>query len=164
MNTLFLQGLVFSGLTIGILAFFAWWLYLSPVKQAVGTGQSDSAQGKSHIATSARLSSLLAILVCIGAVLISFGAYWDLSEHLVTGPCRAERTFCGRRTNDIRRLFAYISRSVADCYRLRFPTSNLESTILAGGQGHPYVGGLVLVADTVFSPFRRRHLARTLRD
>ena len=85
MSSLFLQGLVFSGLVIGVLAFLAWWLYLSPMKQLGRKGQSVTAQNVGAIATSPRLSYTLALMVGIGALLTSFGGYWDLSEHVVTG-------------------------------------------------------------------------------
>ena len=85
MSSLFVQGLVFSGLVIGVLAFLAWWLYLSPMKQLGRKGQSVTAQNVGAIATSPRLSYTLALMVGIGALLTSFGGYWDLSEHVVTG-------------------------------------------------------------------------------
>ncbi len=85
MSSLFVQGLVFSGLVIGVLAFLAWWLYLSPVKQLGRKGQSGTAQSVGAIATSPRLSYTLALMVGVGALLTSFGGYWDLSEHVVTG-------------------------------------------------------------------------------
>ena len=85
MSSLFLQGLVFSGLVIGVLTFLAWWLYLSPVKQLGPRGQAGSAQDVDAISTSSRLAISLALMVGIGSVLTSFGGYWDLSEHIVTG-------------------------------------------------------------------------------
>ena len=85
MSSLFLQGLVFSGLAIGVLAFLAWWLYLSPMRKSVNNERSAAAQRKKVISTSARLSNTFALLVGIGALLICFGAYWDFSEHVVTG-------------------------------------------------------------------------------
>ncbi len=85
MSSLFLQGLVFSGLVIGVLAFLAWWLYLSPMRKSANNERSAAAQRKKVISTSARLSNTFALLVGIGALLICFGGYWDLSEHVVTG-------------------------------------------------------------------------------
>lgn len=85
MNTLFLQGLVFSTLVIGILAFLAWWLYLSPMRQSGSNGLSSASQSKNANSTSTRLSYALALLIGLGSLLICFGAYWDISEHVVTG-------------------------------------------------------------------------------
>ena len=85
MNSLFLQGLVFSGLAIGVLAFLAWWLYLSPMKDPGREDSSDNPHSRKAISTSPRLSKVLALLVGIGALLICIGGYWDLSEHVVTG-------------------------------------------------------------------------------
>ncbi len=85
MNSLFLQGLVFSGLAIGVLAILAWWLYLSPMKDSGREGSSSSPLSRKTISTSPRLSKVLALLVGIGALLICIGGYWDLSEHVVTG-------------------------------------------------------------------------------
>ncbi len=85
MNSLFLQGLVFSGLAIGVLAFLAWWLYLSPVKQLDKTGASAAVHGRNAFSNSPLLFNSLALMVGIGALLICVGGYWDLSEHVVTG-------------------------------------------------------------------------------
>ena len=85
MNSLFLQGLVFSVLAIGSLAIAAWWLYLSPMKLAAAAGGAGDSGGVGVVSTSIRLSNTLALLVGIGAFLVCTGAYWDLSEHVVTG-------------------------------------------------------------------------------
>lgn len=85
MSSLFLQGLVFSGLAIGVLAFLAWWSYLSPMKHSGREESSGTPQRGNAITTSPRLSKALALLVGIGALLICIGGYWDLSEHVVTG-------------------------------------------------------------------------------
>ena len=85
MNSLFLQGLVFSGLAIGVLAFLAWWLYLSPMKDSGREDSSGNPQSRKAVSTSPRLSKVLALLVGIGALLICIGGYWDLSEHVITG-------------------------------------------------------------------------------
>lgn len=85
MSSLFLQGLVFSGLATGILAFLAWWLYLSPLKQLEKSRASAEAQSRDSIASSPRLFNTLALLVGVSALLICVGGYWDLSEHVVTG-------------------------------------------------------------------------------
>ena len=85
MSSLFLQGLVFSGLAIGVLAFLAWWSYLSPMKKSGREGSSGNPQRRNAIATSPRLSKVLALLVGISALLICIGGYWDLSEHVITG-------------------------------------------------------------------------------
>ena len=85
MSSLFLQGLVFSGLAIGVLAFLAWWLYLSPMKDWGREDASGNPQSRKAISTSPRLSKVLALLVGIGALLICIGGYWDLSEHVITG-------------------------------------------------------------------------------
>ena len=85
MNSLFLQGLTFSVLVIGILAFLAWWLYLSPIRQAPANGSAAAVQKNKAAATSPRLSYTLALLIGVGSLLISFGGYWDASEHVVTG-------------------------------------------------------------------------------
>ncbi len=82
MNSLFLQGLTFTTFVIGVLAFLGWWLYLSPMKQ---TGRRVQASGNMAVASSAKLSFTLALLIGIGSLLNAFGGYWDLSEHLITG-------------------------------------------------------------------------------
>jgi len=84
-SSLFLQGLVFSGLAIGVLAFLAWWSFLSPMKHSGREGYSGIPQRRSAIATSPRLSKVLALLVGTSALLICIGGYWDLSEHVITG-------------------------------------------------------------------------------
>ena len=73
MNTLFLQGLAFSTLVIGVLAFLTWWLYLSPMRVSVGGSESPAPQSNKAVTTSARLSHILALLIGIGALLICFG-------------------------------------------------------------------------------------------
>ncbi|MDE0076530.1 MAG: hypothetical protein OXO50_03365 [Caldilineaceae bacterium] len=85
MSSLFLQGLVFSGLAIGVLAFLAWWSFLSPMKHSGREGYSGIPQRRSAIVTSPRLSKVLALLVGTSALLICIGGYWDLSEHVITG-------------------------------------------------------------------------------
>lgn len=85
MNSLFLQGFVFSTLAVGVLAVLAWWLFLSPQQQSAGRDPSVAARGNHVIATSPQLSLTLALLIGIGALLIVVGGYWDLSEHVVTG-------------------------------------------------------------------------------
>ena len=85
MSSLFLQGLVFSGLATGILAFLAWWLYFSPLKQLEKSATSAGAQSNDSIASSPQLFNTLAIVVGVSSLLICVGGYWDLSEHVVTG-------------------------------------------------------------------------------
>ncbi len=75
MNSLFLQGFVFSALVISVLAVLAWWLFLSPMQRSASEA----------IATSSSLSYTLALLIGIGTFLISVGGYWDASEHVITG-------------------------------------------------------------------------------
>lgn len=148
MNTLFLQGLVFSGVTIGVLVFLAWWLYLSPMKQSGRRGRSDSPQGKRAIAISARFSSSLAILVGIGAVLISFGAYWDLSEHIVTGIVPGGEDFLWPPHLMVYAGFL-LTFLVAVGGLLSLAIPNIKSGVIdprSWVRGNPYVGALVLVA------------------
>ena len=148
MKTLFLQGLVFSGVTVGILAFLAWWLYLSPMKHSGRGGQSDSTLGRSAIAISARFSSSLAILVCIGAVLISFGAYWDLSEHIVTGIVPGGEDFLWPPHLMVYAGFL-LTFVVAVGGLLSLAIPNFRAGVhdpRSWVRGNPYVGGLVLVA------------------
>jgi hypothetical protein len=76
---------MFSALVIGILAFLAWWLYLSPIRQAAANGTAATVQQNKAAAISKRLSYTLALLIGVGSMLISFGGYWDASEHVVTG-------------------------------------------------------------------------------
>lgn len=85
MNGLFLQGTIFSVIAIGGMAFAAWWLYFSPMRQAAVTGKSGGQEANGVEPASMRLSNTLALLVGIGAILTCFGAYWDLSEHVITG-------------------------------------------------------------------------------
>ena len=82
MSSLFLQGLTFTTLVIGVLAFLGWWLYFSPLKLTEGRVQ---AAGNMAVASSARLSFTLALLIGVGSLLNTFGGYWDLSEHMITG-------------------------------------------------------------------------------
>jgi len=84
-SSLFLQGLVYSGLAVGVLAFLAWWLYFSPMKQLEKSDASGTAHSRDDISNSPRLFNTLALLVGIGALLICVGGYWDLRAHVVTG-------------------------------------------------------------------------------
>lgn len=81
MNALFLQGLVFTALALGVFALLAWWLFFSPMKVSVAGGLRNDYV----VADSGAMRYSLALLIGIGALLISFGAYWDVSEHIVTG-------------------------------------------------------------------------------
>lgn len=85
MNGLFLQGTIFSVIAIGGMAFAAWWLYFSPMRQAAVTGKSGGQEANGVEPASMRLSNTLALLVGIGAILTCIGGYWDLSEHVITG-------------------------------------------------------------------------------
>lgn len=73
-QSLFLEGAIFSTVAVGGIGIVAWWLYLSPIHQ----------QLKEVIATTPRLSRSLALLTSIGTILLSFGVYWDISEHNIT--------------------------------------------------------------------------------
>ena len=93
MNSLFMQGFAYSALTIGPLSALAWWLYLSKIE---GSARKEKTSGErseklqfSHPSLLtpgfSRLSYTLALLIGIAALLISFGTYWDISEHIITG-------------------------------------------------------------------------------
>ncbi|MXY92641.1 MAG: hypothetical protein F4047_09225 [Caldilineaceae bacterium SB0670_bin_27] len=81
MESLFLQGVVFSALVIGGLAIIGWWLFMSPLDRSLST---DAARNHVVVA-SPQLSFRLAILIGISSLLICAGSYWDLSEHVITG-------------------------------------------------------------------------------
>lgn len=81
MESLFLQGLIFSALVIGGLAMMTWWLFVSPVGRSLSTAAAHS---NVAVATS-ELSFRLSALVGISSLLICIGSYWDLSEHVATG-------------------------------------------------------------------------------
>lgn len=74
-ESLFLQGLVFSGIAVGAIALLAWWLYISPLKSS----------GADVHPAPARTARTLALLLGAGALLISIGGDWDASEHVVAG-------------------------------------------------------------------------------
>lgn len=74
-DSLVVEGLLFSGLAIGVIVALAWWLYASSMKAAPGLAQPASSQ----------LGLTLALLIGLGSLLISVGGYWDASEHVVTG-------------------------------------------------------------------------------
>lgn len=75
MNSLFLQGLVYSTLSLGIVAGLTWWLFFSPMRRPSGAA----------MATRPHLSGMLALLIGLGTLLICIGGYWDASEHVITG-------------------------------------------------------------------------------
>lgn len=74
-ESLFLQGLIFSGLSLSLIAVSTWWLYLSPMKAA--------ADAASRI--SPWIAIVLALIIGVSSILRSFGTYWDASQHVVTG-------------------------------------------------------------------------------
>lgn len=148
MSSLFLQGLVFSGLATGILAFLAWWLYFSPLKQLEKSGTSAEAQSRDSIASSPRLFNTLALLVGVSALLICVGGYWDLSEHVVTGIVPGGEDFLWPPHLMIYAgfLFAFLV-AVGGLSALAIP--NLRAGVIDPRRwvrGNPYVGATVLVA------------------
>ncbi|MXY92179.1 MAG: hypothetical protein F4Y42_01890 [Caldilineaceae bacterium SB0664_bin_27] len=148
MSSLFLQGLVFSGLATGILAFLAWWLYFSPLKQLEKSGASAEAQSRDSIASSPRLFQTLALLVGISALLICVGGYWDLSEHVVTGIVPGGEDFLWPPHLMIYAgfLFAFLV-AVGGLSALAIP--NLRAGVIDPRRwvrSNPYVGATVLVA------------------
>ena len=148
MSSLFLQGLVFSGLAIGVLAFLAWWSFLSPMKHSGREGSSGIAQSRKAIATSPRLSKVLALLVGIGALLICIGGYWDLSEHVVTGIVPGGEDFLWPPHLMIYAgfLLAFLV-AVGGLSALAIP--NLKAGVMDPRlwvRRNPYVGAIVLVA------------------
>jgi len=74
-GNLWLQALIFSGVAIGGIVLIAWWLYVSPVKQA----------GRRAQPASRFVASAMALMIGVAAILIVIGGYWDASEHVVTG-------------------------------------------------------------------------------
>ena len=148
MSSLFLQGLVFSGLATGILAFLAWWLYFSPLKQLERSGAAAEAQSRNSIASSPRLFNTLALLVGVSALLICVGGYWDLSEHVVTGIVPGGEDFLWPPHLMIYAgfLFAFLV-AVGGLSALAIP--NLRAGVIDPRRwvrGNPYVGATVLVA------------------
>ena len=75
MNSLFLQGLVYSTLSLGMVVGLTWWLFFSPMRRPSGAA----------MATRPHLSGMLALLIGLGTLLICIGGYWDASEHVITG-------------------------------------------------------------------------------
>ena len=148
MNSLFLQGLVFSGLAIGVLAFLAWWSYLSPMKHSGREGSSGVPRSRKAISTSPQLSKMLALLVGIGALLICIGGYWDLSEHVVTGIVPGGEDFLWPPHLMIYAgfLIAFLV-AVGGLSALAIP--NLRAGVMDPRRWvrrNPYVGAIVLVA------------------
>ena len=80
-ESLFLQGLVFSALVIGGLAIVTWWLFVSPLNR----GLSTAAAHTNVVVATSRLSFRLSALIGLSSLLICTGSYWDLSEHVATG-------------------------------------------------------------------------------
>ncbi len=81
MESLFLQGLIFSALVIGGLAVITWWLFMSPLNRSPST----AAAHKSVVVATSRLSFRLSTLIGVSSLLICAGSYWDLSEHVASG-------------------------------------------------------------------------------
>jgi hypothetical protein len=75
MDTLFLQGLAFSGIDISIVVILVWWLFLSRVKQPPLPGSGISR----------RLATILGLLLVVSGIQFFIGAMWDTSMHLKTG-------------------------------------------------------------------------------
>ena len=75
MNSLFLEGLVYSTLSLGMVVGLTWWLFFSPMRRPSGAA----------MATRPHLSGMLALLIGLGTLLICIGGYWDASEHVITG-------------------------------------------------------------------------------
>ena len=55
------------------------------IRQAAANGSAAAVYKNKAAAISPRLSYTLALLIGVGSLLISFGGYWDASEHVVTG-------------------------------------------------------------------------------
>jgi hypothetical protein len=75
MDSLFLQGLAFSGIDISIVVILVWWLFLSRVKQPPLPGSGISR----------RLATILGLLLVVSGIQFFIGAMWDTSMHLKTG-------------------------------------------------------------------------------
>lgn len=69
------QGILFSGSALLLIGLSVWWLYASPMKQAV----------RAAVAPSARLSVGLAAVLGVSAGLMVVGGLWDASMHIRTG-------------------------------------------------------------------------------
>lgn len=82
-NTLFWEGMAFSGAAVGIIVLSAWWLYFSPLKDASGP----------VAAPSPRLAGWLAALLGLSAAQLVTGAFWDASMHILTGEIPAGADF-----------------------------------------------------------------------
>lgn len=148
MSSLFLQGLVFSGLAIGVLAFLAWWSFLSPMKHSGREDSSGIPQSRNAVSTSPRLSKALALLVGIGVLLICIGGYWDLSEHVVTGIVPGGEDFLWPPHLMIYAgfLIAFLV-AIGGLSALAIP--NLKAGVMDPRRWvrrNPYVGAIVLVA------------------
>ena len=148
MNSLFLQGLTFSVLVIGVLALMTWWLYLSPIRQSVANDRSALEKSNKAIPTSSRLSNTLALLIGVGSLLICFGGYWDASEHEVTGIIPGGEDFLWPPHLMLYAgfLLAFIV-SMGGLVALAIP--NLRSGVKDPRKwvrSNPYVGAVVLIA------------------
>ncbi len=73
-DPLVFQALGYSAVAIGFVVISSWWLYLSPLKSAVR-----------EIKPSPRLQAWLAVLLGIASVQSLVGAWWDASQHIITG-------------------------------------------------------------------------------
>ena len=74
MDTLLLQGMVFSGIDISIVAILVWWLFVSKVRRPALAG-----------GISRRLATVLGLLLVLSGIQFFIGAMWDTSMHIKTG-------------------------------------------------------------------------------
>ncbi len=74
-SDLFWQALAFSAIAFGIPFVVAWWLYVSPMEQwFMGGERLDK-----------RWATRFALMIGASSLLLNAGAYWDASEHIITG-------------------------------------------------------------------------------
>ncbi|MBI3537271.1 MAG: hypothetical protein HY070_06940 [Chloroflexi bacterium] len=74
-DELFWQAFIFSAIAISFVAISAWWLYLSPLKNAA----------RATIAASPRVAVIIAVLLGLSLLQLVGGALWDASMHIQTG-------------------------------------------------------------------------------
>ncbi len=74
-ESLFWQGLVFTGLALALTLSAIWYLYLSPIKQPSNI--------KAEI--SDRFIITIALITGISSIIRLLGAHWDTSEHVIQG-------------------------------------------------------------------------------
>lgn len=74
-QSLFFQGLLFSGVALAIILSTSWWLYFSPAKTETGPLNP----------TNPKLAINVTLLLGLASFNLVAGAFWDTSMHISTG-------------------------------------------------------------------------------